>query len=160
MKNKIEYIIPAWLVQIIVNDDWTATNEEEEKIAKDLLAKVYFEWGSGYWVVNEEIGFGKNDVDQFAGGRYAATYVADHFFDQVAKFGIKKIILDRFPGFDWEKNTDSHRSDFYILYDADIWHWLRRIHPEPGNISVFTGTDGRQWIEVPFLLTHNKKDNA
>ena len=82
MKNKIDFKIPAWLVPIICNDDWTATNDADEKAAKDFFAKTYFDWGAGYWVVNEDTGFGLNDVDNFAGDTYAATYVADGFLSR------------------------------------------------------------------------------
>jgi len=62
------------------------------------------------------------------------------------------MISDRFPEINPENDMSEHRSDFYVIFTPAVWHWLLRIHPDPNNVSKFTGTDGRKWIEVPFVL--------
>lgn len=72
--EQIQYIVPAWMATIIANDDYSATTDAEELLARNFLQSAFDQFGPGYWFLGEENGFAYNEVDHFLGDTYNVVY--------------------------------------------------------------------------------------
>jgi len=67
-------------------------------------------------------------------------------------------LKDAFPALNPTSDFDYHETDLYVrYYSSSIINWVKEHYPIMGkNITVFTGTDGNRWIDIPFALFDEK----
>lgn len=72
----LKYIVPAWLIPVIANDDRSHLDGEEEFLMNEFFNDVHKNNGPGYWVAGEEESeFARNDVDNYTGKTWTAFYI-------------------------------------------------------------------------------------